>query len=75
MGLIPPLSADQKKRLRPLVRKQPKPSNVQFELLCRMGAVLTFYYTKANSKKDPIKTIIEFGNCLLGGADLVGLSF
>lgn len=75
MGLIPPLSADQKKRLRPLVRKQPKPSNVQYELLCRMGAVLTFYYAKANSKKDPIKTIIEFGNCLLGGADLVGLSF
>lgn len=75
MGSIPALPEAQKKRLRPLVRKQPHPSNVQYELLCRMAAVLTFYYARTGSKKDPMKTIIEFGNCLLGGADLVGLSF
>ncbi len=75
MGSIPSLPESEKKRLRPLVRKQPHPSNVQYELLCRMAAVLTFYYAREKSKKDPMKTMIEFGNCLLGGADLVGLSF
>lgn len=73
MGGIPPIDAAMRKKIRPLVRKQPKPANVQYEMLCRMAAVLAFYYSKAKSKKDPLETIQEFGNSILGGAELTGL--
>lgn len=72
MGNIPPLEPILRKRIRPLVRKQPHPSNVQFELLCRMAAVLKFYYKRNKIKRDAIETIIEFGGSLLGGAELTG---
>lgn len=74
MVKIPALDQSVRKRLRPLVRKQPKPSNVQYELLCRMAAVLCYYYQKQKSKKDPIETIIEFGNSILLGAEITGLT-
>lgn len=70
---IPPVDSAIRRRIRPLVRKQPKPSNVQYELLCRMCAVLKFYYERNKSKKDPLQTIQEFGGAILGGAELTGL--
>lgn len=70
---IPPIDQALRKRIRPLVRKQPKPANVQYELLCRMCAVLKFYYERNKSKKDPLETIQEFGGAILGGAELTGL--
>lgn len=73
MGQIPSIDSVMRKRIRPLVRKQPKPCNVQYELLCRMAAVLKFYYEKNKSKKDPLATIQEFGGSILGGAELTGL--
>lgn len=73
MGTIPSVDSGLRRKLRPLVRKQPKPSNVQYELLCRMFSVLVFYYSKGKSKKDPEQTIEEFANSLLGGAELTGL--
>jgi len=72
---IPCIDEKMRKRLRPLVRKQPSPSNVQYELLCRMTAVLKWCYEREKSKKDPMETILEFSRCITGGADLVGLSF
>jgi hypothetical protein len=73
LGQIPAIDSNMRKRIRPLVRKQPKPANVQFELLCRMTAVLDFYYKRAKMKKDALKTIQEFGGAILGGAELTGL--
>lgn len=73
MGKIPPIDAYMRKRIRPLLRKQPKPSNVQYELLCRMTAVLMYYYKRARVRRDPIETITEFGGAILGGAELTGL--
>ena len=73
MGTIPALDPVLRKRIRPLVRKQPKPSNVQFELLCRMAAVLDFYYKRNKVKRDAIATIQEFGGAILNGAELTGL--
>jgi len=73
LGTIPPLETVMRKRIRPLVRKQPQPSNVQFELLCRMAAVLDFYYKRNKLKRDAIQTIQEFGGSILGGAELTGL--
>jgi hypothetical protein len=73
LATIPPLDSATRKRIRPLVRKQPKPCNVQYELLCRMTAVLKYYYEKNKSKKDPLQTIQEFGGSILGGAELTGL--
>lgn len=73
LAQIPAIDTAMRKRIRPLVRKQPKPSNVQYELLCRMCAVLKFYYERAKSKKDPLETINEFGGSILGGAELTGL--
>jgi hypothetical protein len=73
LGTIPALDVAQRKRIRPLVRKQPKPSNVQFELMCRMAAALVYYYKRNKIKRDPIETIQEFGGCVLGGAELTGL--
>lgn len=73
LGTIAPIEGMLRKKIRPLVRKQPKPANVQYEMLCRMLAVLIHYYEKAKSKKDPVETVIEFGNALLGGAELTGL--
>ena len=72
-GTIPALDVSQRRRIRPLVRKQPKPSNVQFELMCRMAAVLVFYYKRNKIKRDPIEAIQEFAGCVLGGAELTGL--
>jgi hypothetical protein len=72
-GIIPPLDGVMRKRLRPFVRKQPKPSNVQYELLCRMAAVLDFYYKRSRMKKDAMETIQEFSACILNGAELTGL--
>lgn len=72
---IPTLPEELRAKIRPLVRKQPQPANVAFEMLCRMGAVLDFYYRRQKVDKSVMKTLIEFSNCLLGGADLVGLSF
>jgi hypothetical protein len=74
-GMIPAIGAELRKRIRPLVAKQPRPANVQFELMCRMCAVLKFYYERVKSKKDPLATLREFSACIKGGADLVGLSF
>lgn len=73
MMKIPPVDAVVRRRIRPLVRKQPRPSNVQYEMLCRMAAVLVFYYAKGKSKKDPMQTILEFGNAILDGAEITGL--
>lgn len=73
MGKLPAIDAVLRRRLRPLVRKQPKPSNVQYEMLCRMTSVLVFYYKKSKSRKDPIQTIVEFGNALLDGGEVTGL--
>jgi len=73
MTIIPSIDSGLRKRLRPLVRKQPKPANVQYEMLCRMLSVLVHYYERAKTKKDPMETITEFSNALLGGAELTGL--
>jgi hypothetical protein len=73
LGQIPSLESHLRKRLRSLVRKQPKPSNVQYELLCRMAAVLDFYYKRNKLKKDAIETLHEFGGAILNGAELTGL--
>jgi hypothetical protein len=73
LGQIPALESHLRKRLRSLVRKQPKPSNVQYELLCRMAAVLDFYYKRNKVKKDAIETLHEFGGAILNGAELTGL--
>lgn len=73
MMKIPSIDASVRRRIRPLVRKQPHPSNVQYELLCRMTSVLCYYYAKQRSKKDPLETIHEFGHSLLLGAEITGL--
>lgn len=67
------LTRADRKRLRPLVRHQPAPANVAYEMLCRIAAVLEFYYQKAGLKKSALETVEEFGNCVVGGADLTGL--
>jgi hypothetical protein len=73
IGMIPAIDSTFRRRLRPLVRRQPKPSNVQYELLCRMAAVLDFYYKKNRMKRDAFTTIQEFSSCILDGAELTGL--
>lgn len=73
LGQIPAIDAAMRKRIRPLVRKQPKPSNVQYELLCRMAAVLDFYYKRNKVKRNALETIQEFGGSILSGAELTGL--
>jgi len=73
IGTIPALSTEVRKRIRPLVRRQPKPANVQFELLCRMAAVLDYYYKRSRVKRDALETIREFSGAILDGAELTGL--
>jgi hypothetical protein len=73
LASIPAIDAALRRQIRPLVRKQPKPSNVQYEMLCRMLAVLVHFYARSKSKKDPVETIQEFSKSLLGGAELTGL--
>ena len=73
-GSIPDLLTEGERRdLRYLVKKQPKPANVPYEMVCRIAAVLKYYYQERNSKRNHMQIVKEFGNCLLGGADIVGL--
>jgi hypothetical protein len=58
------LSESDRRRLRGLVKYQPGAGPLQFQIICKMCAVLKWHYEKRKIDKDPIKTIIEFGQSL-----------
>jgi hypothetical protein len=58
------LSEQDRRRLRNVVKHQPGSGPLQFQILCKMCAVLKWHYAKRRIDKDPIATILEFGKSL-----------
>lgn len=74
---IPQLTPSERREIRPLVRNQPPPNNLAFEILCRVGAVLKYYYEKdfekGGPKRDHLEQVQAFSETLTVGAELTGL--
>jgi hypothetical protein len=58
------LTEHDRRRLRNLVKYQPGAGPLQFQVLCKMCSVLKWHFIKRKIDKDPIKTILEFGQSL-----------
>ena len=73
--ISPHLTEAQRKAIRILVRYQPHPNNVSFELMCKIACVLQWHYKQRRLKKSAMATLREFAACLgnsgMQGADVV----
>lgn len=58
------LTKEDRQRIRPWVRHQPKPNNFCFELLCKIAVVLKWHYGRRGIAKDALETVEEFSGCL-----------
>lgn len=74
-GDIPDLlTREERRALRPLVAHQPKPSNAQYAMLCKVAAVLKWHYKRRGIKRNAISTLKAFAPCL-DKAEIDGLTF
>lgn len=59
-------------KIRQLIKYQPKPAVIPYELLCKIAAVLKWHYQRAGLARKAMETVTEFSACLgKEGAEII----